>query len=108
MASVSRKGAAPMSPGVPSSCVDTLLPVVDGVTAIRRDGRMRRQAQKAAPQLALETVHDGDDRDQGEHAQRNTEQRHPGDERDEKAMLASQGVAQAHEHRNGLKHFAAH
>ena len=34
--------------------------------------------------------------------------RYPGDEGDEKAVLAGQGVAQAHEHWNGLKHFAAH
>ena len=107
MASVSRKGAAPMRPGAPCSSLSARASR-GWRPAGGRHGRVRRQAQQAAAQLALEAVHDRDDRDQRDHAQRDAEQRYPGDERDEKAVLAGQRVAQAHENGNGLKHFAAH
>ena len=38
------------------------------------------------------------------HAQRDPDQRDPGDERHEKAVFAGQRIAQAHEYGNGLEH----
>src|ERR1035441_4168078 len=103
IASVSRNGAAPVRPGAPCSSrifarqsAIAAPPAVNVACAERLSNRLRNSGPKS--------VHDRQHRDQREHAQRDAEQRYPGDERDEKTVLARQRITQAHVDWNGLEH----
>ena len=58
---------------------------------------MGRQRNEPAPQLALEAVHDGDDRDQRSHTEADAEHRDPADERHEETAAAGTDVSQPEE-----------
>ncbi len=103
IASVSRKGAAPTEPGGSLELLNARPPVGDR-PPVRAQGRMRREAEEAGAQLGFEAVHDRNHGDQGQNAQGDAKQRHPGDEGDEKTVLACQRISQAHENWKGLKH----
>jgi hypothetical protein len=69
-----------------------------------RQRGVRRQRQQPVPQLALEAVHHGQDRDQRGHAKADPGERHPGDEGHEEGPPARTDVTQPDAQREGCQH----
>ena len=65
---------------------------------------MRSQRDQPVAQLALESVHDRDDRDQRRDAEADAEHRDPADERDEETLPPGADIAQADEHGQRVEH----
>ena len=105
MASVSRNGAAPIEPGraLQADAIRACQSAI-GAPAGRSSVACAERLSSRPRSSDLEAVHHRQHRNQGGHAHGDAEQRHPGDEGDEKAMLAGQRIAQAHEYGKGLKH----
>ena len=90
------RGHADHSRELPQACGQGFI-VHQGGRPRVDDARVRREAQQAVTQLALESVHHRQHDDQGRDPQGHAPQRYPGDEGHEVGVLAGAHVAQAHE-----------